>query len=115
MKHGKSLFAIGALAACLSPTAAFAATGEDGFEACVSALVQDLSDAQGFPLQATISEDTAVANNRLNRRNRFYLDVRDPASREIVAKIDCIVNKQAEVVELLRLPEDAPVAEVRSL
>jgi hypothetical protein len=115
MKHGKPLFVISALAACMSPMAVPAATGEDGFEACVSALVQDLSDAQGYPLQATISDDTAVADNRLKRRNHYYLDARDPASREIVAKIDCIVNKKAEVVSLKRLPDDAPVAEVRSL
>jgi len=115
MKHGKALLAVSALAACLSPTAAVAATAEDGFKACVSALVQDLSDAQGYPLQATISEDSAVADDRLNRRNRYYLDARDPASREIVAKIDCIVDKQGEVVKLLRLPQDAPKAEVRSL
>ena len=115
MKHGKPLFVIGALAACMSPTAVSAATGEDGFEACVSALVQDLSDAQGYPLQATISENSAVADDRLGTRTRFYLDARDPASREIVAKIDCIVNKKAEVLSLQRLPDDAPVAEVRSL
>jgi len=115
MKHGKTLFAVAALAACVSPTVALAATGEDGFKACVSALVKDLSDAQGHPLQATISDDSAVADDRLGRRTRIYLDARDPASHEVVAKIDCIVNKRAEVLKLLKLPDDAPLAEVRSL
>lgn len=115
MKHGKAVLMVGALAACVSPSIVSAATGEDGFRACVSALVKDLSDAQGYPLQATISDDSAVADDRLGRRTRIYLDARDPASREVVAKFDCIVNTKAEVVKLLKLPDDASVAEVRSL
>jgi hypothetical protein len=115
MKHVKSVFAVAALVAISSPTAALAAKGEDGLEACVSALVKDLSDAQDYPMQATISEDSFVAEERLGRRTRIHLDARDPVSREIVAKADCIVNRHAEVVRLERLPDEAPEAKVRSL
>jgi hypothetical protein len=115
MKHVKSVFAVAALVAFSSPAAVLAADGEDGLKACVSALVQDLSEAQDYPMQATISEDSFVAEERLGRRTRIHLDVRDPVSREIVVKADCIVNRHAEVVRLERLPDEAPEAEIRSL
>jgi len=115
MKHVKSVIAVAALAAFSFPTAAQAAKGADGLEACVSALVKDLSSAQDFPMQATISEDSFVAEERLGRRTLIHLDARDPVSREIVVKADCVVNRQAEVIRLERLPDEAPEAEVRSL
>ena len=91
------------------------ASGQEGFAACVDALVTSLATAQGHPLQATISENTAISDSRLNHRTRIYLDARDPVSREIVAKADCLLSKNAEVLRLEHLPEHAPEAAIRSL
>ena len=115
MKHVKAAIAVAALVAGTSPVTVLAANGDKALEACVSALVQNLSDAQSSPLRATISEDSFVSNSRLGRRTRIYLDARDPVSQEILVKADCIVDRNAEVLELQRLPDEAPEAEIRSL
>lgn len=115
MKHVKTAIALAALVAGTLPITALATNGDKALEACVSALVQDISDAQDSPLRATISDDSLVSNSRLGRRTRIHLDARDPVSREVLVKADCVVNRNAEVLELHRLPDEAPEAEVRSL
>lgn len=104
-----------ALAGCVASTSTQAATSRDGFNACVDALVSSMATAQSAPLRATISEDSIISDDRLRYRDRIYLDARDPVTREVVAKANCIVNRNAEVVEFKHLPDDAPEAEVRSL
>ena len=117
MNRKKTLMAVSVVlsGSLVSGTAQSAVSGQEGFNACVDALVSSLATAQGHPLQATISEDTAVSNRPLDRRTRIYLDARDPVSREIVAKADCIVGKNGDVLDLEHLPDDAPEAELRSL
>ena len=99
-----------ALAVALAPVTVPAATGQDGLEACVEALVAEVANAKGITLNARLDPETQGSKKRLERREIFHLDARDRASREIVARADCIVNARAEVRSLTRVPLDAPDA-----
>lgn len=96
-----------ALAVSLAPVTAPAATGQEGLEACVDALVVELADVNGVSLDARLDPESRDSKRRLGQREIFHLDARDPASREIVARADCIVNARAEVRSLTRVPLDA--------
>jgi hypothetical protein len=96
-----------AAAVSLAPVPALAATGQDGLEACVDALVVELADAHVASLVARLDPESPETNRRLGRREIFHLDARDPGSREIVARADCIVNARAEVRSLTQVPLDA--------
>jgi hypothetical protein len=116
MMNGKStLVMVCAVGASLLHAGAEAASARDGLEACVSALAQEISDAQGAGVDARISDDSRYGRGQLRNRTVFYLDARDPGSAEVVLKADCIVNARGEVKSLNRLPADAPEATERSL
>jgi hypothetical protein len=84
-------------------------------EACVAALAQHISEAQGAGVNVRISDDSRVRARRLARRETYFLDARDVRDSALVAKVDCVVDAQAEVISLVRLPADAPEAAERSL
>lgn len=109
------VFVACAVAAAGFHPGAEAASGRDGFEACVSALARQISEAQGAGVNVRISEDSRVPAGRLDRRNTYFLDARDVQDSDRVVKADCVVDARAEVKSLVRLPEDAPAAEDRSL
>lgn len=92
-----------------------AASGKDGLDACVSRLAKAISEAQDAPVSVRISDPSKSMLRRLRGRTQFYLDAVDPASEEIVAKADCTVDRRAVVRGFDLLPEDAPLAEIRSL
>jgi hypothetical protein len=68
------VFVACAVAAAGFHPGAQAASGKDGFEACVAALAQQISEAQGAGVNVRISEDSRVHARRLDRRNTYYLD-----------------------------------------
>lgn len=109
------VFVACAVAAAGFHPGAEAASGKDGLAACVAALAQQISEAQGTGVNARISENSRVPAGRLNRRNTYFLDARDAGDSGLVVKADCVVNARAEVEKLVRLPADAPAAEERSL
>ena len=111
---GKSMFVAGCVAmATLTHTGAEAASGREGLEACVQALTQKMSEAQGSGINARISDDSTGHDRRLVSPTLFSLDARDTRDGEIVYKADCVVNARGKVQRLVRLPMDAPDAEVR--
>lgn len=109
------LFVACAVAAAGIHPGAEAASGQDGFEACVTALAREISETQGAGVNVRISEETRVRARKLDRRNVYFLDAHDAQGSDLVVKADCIVDDRAEVKSLVRLPADAPEAAERSL
>lgn len=114
MNGKRTLGMVCAVAGSFMNLNADAASGMEGLEACASALARELANDQGSAVEVRIS-DESVAGRRLHDRTTYFLDARDPRSQEIVAKADCSVDKRARVQSLVRLPNDAPEASVRSL
>ena len=115
MKGKSTIGMVCVVATSLVHMSAEAASGKAGLDACVTALVKEMSVNQGSAVQARISGDSWVPNKRLGSNTMIHLDARDPSNQEIVAKADCVVNSRAKVKDLIMLPEDAPEATVRSL
>lgn len=115
MNGKKAMVCMSAVAASILSISVEAASGQDGLEACVSALTKELSSTQGNAVQARISEDSQVATRRLSDVTTYHLDARDPQDHDIVARMDCVVDEKGRVKRLVKLPDDAPDAEVRSL
>ena len=111
---GKSMFVAGCVAiAALTHTGAEAASGREGLEACVQALTQKISESQGAGVNARISDESTGFGRRLESPTLFSLDARDSSDGEIVYKADCVVNARGEVQRLVKLPINAPNADVR--
>lgn len=115
MKGTKTIGMVCVVATSFMHLNAEAASGQAGLEACVSALVQELSTEQGSAVQGRISDDSLVSNKRLGPNTTIHLDARNTSSQEIVAKADCVVDSKAKVKGLIMLPDDAPEAGERSL
>jgi hypothetical protein len=115
MKGKKTIGMVCVAAASFMHMNVQAASGKEGLDACVSALVQELSAGQGSAVQGLISDDSYVPNHKLSRHTTIHLDARDTRNSEIVAKADCVVDSRAKVKDLTILPADAPEATVRSL
>ena len=115
MNRKKAMVCACAVAASILNTSVEAASGQEGLEACVSALTRDLSSAQGSAVHAQISEDSKVATRRLDQVTTYHLDARNSSNHGIVARVDCIVDEKGRVKRLVKLPNDAPDAETRSL
>ena len=103
------------LALSALPVAAQAATFQDGLEACVDALATELATSNGESLEARIGSDSSRSDHRLGNREMIYLDARNPASQEVVARADCLVDRKGEVLRLNSVPLNGADAEQRSL
>ena len=53
-------------------------------------------------------------SGRLRKVETFHLDARHPGTDEVVGRYDCVVSKQAEVIELVTLPLTADDAVTRA-
>lgn len=106
----KSGFAIAMATASFS---ASAMTTEAGLDLCTRAMVDQLSNEAGTPLNFTM-DSNAYPRSRMRRTETFHLDARAPGSDEIVGRYDCVVNNKAEVIELVMLPLSAEDASVRA-
>lgn len=100
-----------ALALSAAPFTASAYTAENAINACAAAMTEALSDN---PPAFRIDADSDT-HGRLNGIEVFHMDARDPATDEVVARADCVVDSRARVRRLKTLPIDAADAEERSL
>ena len=108
----KSIAVLGsALALSLLPFSASAYTAETALNACAAALTTEMS---GGELAYKIDE-RSDGGKRLRGVETFHLDARDPASDEVVARADCVVDGRARVKWLKTLPLDAADASERAL
>lgn len=108
----KSIAVLGsALALSVMPFSASAYTAEAALNACAAALTAEMSAGE---LAYSIDQSSGGAK-RLRAVEMFHLDARDPASDEVVARADCVVDGRARVKRLKTLPLDAADASERAL
>jgi len=108
----KSIAVLGsALALSVLPFSASAYTTENALNACAAAMTEEMS---GGELGYNIDQSSSSAR-RLRGVETFHLDARDPASDEVIARADCVVDGRARVKRLKTLPLDAGDASERAL
>lgn len=88
--------------------------GQAGLDACADALAKKLETAQGKPVGYNLDVDTKINNDKLNVREVFYLDAKVPNTDTVIARANCTVNGDAEVLKLVVLPLDAAQAQNRA-
>jgi hypothetical protein len=96
------------------PFHANALTRDAGLKACADAMVNDMASKQGAPMVYNMDPSSKGGTKSLGRHEVFHLDAFDPAGDRIVARMDCEVNKDAEVTKLIKVPLDGEDARVRA-
>jgi hypothetical protein len=89
-------------------------SGQAGLNACADALAKKLETVQGKPVGYKLDSDTKINNDKLEVREVFYLDAKTANSDEVIARANCTVNDDAEVLKLVVLPLDAAQAQNRA-
>lgn len=89
-------------------------TGKNGMEACAEALMVSLSQESQFVSKYEVKPIGTGVDSRLVRSEVIYLDA-TIGGDNIVAKANCRVNRDAEVIALEILDKDAPEARRRAL
>ena len=103
-----------ALAITAVPFYANAMSLEAGLKACADAMVKDLAEKQGSPMLYNLDPESTAGNKRMGSREVFHMDAYDSKGDEVVARVDCTVNKRAEVTRLIVVPLDSEEARVRA-
>ncbi len=115
MNHLKMLTAGCAIALSVTSLDSLAsATRTEGLNACAEAVVTELGNSKGSPIDFRLSSDSDTSGKKLNRRETFHLDIRNPEDDAIVARIDCVVDRRARVQKVIDVPLDGPDAEQRA-
>ena len=112
MNRNKILTFACAVAIATAPLHSEAATRGAGLTACADALVSKLSVDNGAPLGFQLGNEQENSGIRMNQREIYHLDVKDPKTQEIVARADCVVDRSARVRRLISVPlksDDAPL------
>lgn len=113
--NNRKLLTIGcALAVSVTPFSVHAASTQAAMDACADAMVSVLAAENGKPLGYRINPESDGSNARMRKRETFHLDARDPASQEVVARADCVVDGRGRVRRLVDVPLSAEDAIVRS-
>lgn len=115
MKAKNALAMLFTMGTVFAHTGAEAASGEAGLNACMTKLAKEISESQGSGVDVRLDEDTRPSKRRLEHTTTFFLDARDSANEEVVAKVNCTVDTRAKIRKFVVLPEDAPLAEHRIL
>jgi len=114
MKHSNLLKTGIALALAGVAFQANASSARDGLEACAEAMVKDLASNQGAPLVYNLAPDSNSGKRKLERNQVFHLDARSADGESVVARMDCVVNREAKVTKLIVVPIDAEDARLRA-
>ena len=113
--NSSKLLKAGMIAAMVAaPYQTYAVSTEAGLEACTNAMVEQLAEDQGGPMVYNLDPESDGSARRMDRREIFHLDAKDPDSQEVVARYDCFINGNAQVQKLVRVPLDAPDAQFRA-
>ena len=115
MKNVKALSLACALAAAAAPVTAAAVTERSVLEACTNAALAELP---GFSTEVTsyrLDPNSEHSDRRLDRGGVFHIDLRDPESRDVVARVDCHYDRRAGIRELIRVPLTADDASLRAI
>lgn len=114
MKHSKFMKAGLALVLITTAGHASALTTKAGLDACAKAMVSDLAKNQGTPINYSMDPESKGGKGHLSGYETFHMDARSADGTRIVARMDCVVNKKAEVTRLIIVPLDAKDAETRA-
>ena len=114
MKHSKIMKTGIVLALSGASFHASASSSQDGLDACAEAMVNDLATTQGAPMVYNLAPESKSGKGRLGRRQVFHLDAMSADGEEVVARMDCVVNSNAEVTQLTIVPLDAKEARLRA-
>ena len=114
MKHTKKIICTGAIAAIMFSTGSIAATRTDGLNACASAAVAEISISQDAAPNFSLTPESSISRAKLNRRELFHLDLRNPSTDEVLARVDCTVDQRARVIDLKEVPLEGKDAVARS-
>jgi hypothetical protein len=103
-----------ALALSAIPFYAHATSAQAGLDACAEAMVNSLAENQGQPMVYNLSPESKSGRGKLNRREVFSLDAYSKDGKQVVARMDCVVNKNAEVTQLIVIPLEGDEAKIRA-
>lgn len=115
MNHNKVFTVTCTLAIAMAPFNSEAATRQAGLNACADAMVSKLSTENGAPLGFRLGPDSEKSNAHMSFREIYHLDVRDPNTQEVVARADCVVDRKANVRQLVSVPLGADDASKRAV
>ena len=102
------------VALAAAPFHANALSRDAGLKACADAMVSDLATQQGSPLVYNMDPASKGGKKSLGRHEVFHLDAFDPTGDTIVARMDCQVDRDAQVIKLIKVPLDGEDARVRA-
>jgi hypothetical protein len=103
--NSKKVFFIG-IGAAMSMAAfqAQATTGHVGLEACVDAMVGELSEASGTQVGYRLDSASDNFDRQLSRREVISLYARVPGSDALVSRMDCFLDRRGRVLRLKDMP-----------
>jgi len=90
--------------------ASAAETSHAAVAACTDAIADYFEDRQGAKPAVQIDTSAMDRDRRLDVLNIFELDAFDPATRNVVGRFTCSVDRRAKVRRLITLPLTAPDA-----
>ena len=115
MNNSKVLSFGCAVAISMASFSAEAASRQEGLDACAGALVVEMGSENDAPLSYKVGPESDLSSKRMARREVFHLDARDPASEEVIARADCVVDGRANVLRLVSVPLSADDAAIRAM
>ena len=84
-------------------SSAWAATEQEGLQACADAAMAELSGESTMPVYSVINLKPG-RGGRLGSMETFHIDARGAQSDALLGRYACKVNRKAEVIELSRVP-----------
>ena len=114
MNIRKILSVTGAIAILAIPATSLAATDQDAIEACARAMTDEVDMLADPDLRITVASDPDNGARRLRGTTLFHLDAMDAASRQVVARVDCIVNQSGAVRSIRTIALDSLEARKRA-
>ena len=114
--HSKTLvtMSITAIVACM-PITSEARVDKRGLAACAEAMTEQLSSAQGAPVEYRLNTQRPARALRTRNAGVWHLDAKHPETKEVVARVDCRVDSRARVTQLMVVPVTANDALERAL
>ena len=103
--NSKRILVFGATAAMsMASFYAQATAGHVGLEACVDAMVGELSEASGKQVGYSVDSTRDNFDRDLRTREVISLYAREPGSDALVSRMDCFIDRRGRVLRLKDLP-----------
>jgi len=103
--NSKRIFIIGVTAAMsMVSFYANATAGHVGLEACVDAMVGELSETNGTPVGYSLDSASDNFDRDLKSREVISLYARDPSTDALVSRMDCVVDRRGRILRLKDMP-----------